>query len=230
MFGLDYILASHLVLASAGNDIKCVMKAAPEITVSAKGLDRPIDHTKTIRQLNAFKPFTGKSPYADDTQTYIQGLAKGGVNVQGQYQFGTETYPTLQMGCLYTTKIQVTISLDSSILIAKEYKKGTCQYKAVLEHELKHRAVDRELVNKYSTIIAKAANSTLKTLGYAQGPFPVAQIPAAQEKISATLSSVISQFGDKFSEERNKRQEQVDSLSEYERVHNLCKDWPQPVL
>lgn len=230
MFGLDYILASHLMLASATNDIKCHMKTVPEITVSAKGLDRGIDHTKSIRELNAFKPDVGASPYGDDSQTYIQGLAKGGVQVQGQYQFAGETYEGLGKGCLYVNKVNIVITLDSTIFIAREYAKGTCHYNAVLEHELKHKTVDREMVNKYSNIIVRAVNSTLKTIGYAHGPFDVSQRQAVQEKIGQTLESVISQFGNNFSTERDMRQSKVDTLAEYDRVHALCGQWPQPVL
>jgi len=173
---------------------------------------------------------TSPSPYEDDSKTYIQGLAKGGVDVSGQYQFGTETYPALAQGCIFTNKVQINITLDSTIFIAREYKKGTCHYNAVLQHELKHKAVDRELVNKYSNIIVKAVNNTLKTIGYAQGPFPASAMPAAQEKIGATLTNVVSQFGNNFSAERDKRQSNVDTLVEYDRVHALCKDWPDPVL
>ncbi len=230
MIGLEYIVASHLMLASAKDKIVCQMSSAPEITVSAKGLDRGIDHSKTIRQLNAFKPEISNSPYEEGAQTYIQGLAKGGVDIGGQYEFGTQIYPNQNMGCLYTNKVQITITLDSTIYIAREYPKGSCHYNAVLEHELKHTAVDRELVNKYSNIIVKAVNNTLKTIGYAQGPFDVAQMEAYRERVIKTLGGVISQFGNNFSVEREKRQSQVDTLAEYNRVHAICKDWPRPVL
>lgn len=230
MFGLDYLLASHLMLASSPITVKCIMKTVPEITVSAVGLDRGIDHTKSVRDLNAFKPQTSPSPYGMGADTYIQGLAKGGVSVQGQYQFSGHTYPSLSKGCLFVDKVNITITLDSSIMIAREYQKGTCFYNAVLEHEKKHRAVDRALVNKYSNIIVKAVNNTLKTIGYAQGPFDSSQKEAIQQKIGELLSSLLSQYGDNFSAEREKMQTNVDTLSEYNRVHALCKNWPQPQL
>lgn len=230
MFGLDYILASHLMLASTTPTVKCIMKTAPQITVSAVGLDRGIDHTKSVRDLNAFKPQTSPSPYGMGADTYIQGLAKGGVSVQGQYQFSGHEYPSLSQGCLFVDKVNITITLDSTIFIAREYKEGTCFYKAVLEHERKHRAVDRALVNKYSNIIVKAVNNTMKTIGYAQGPFDSSQKEAIQARIANVVGSILSQYGDNFSVERERMQTNVDTLTEYDRVHALCKDWPQPKL
>ncbi len=231
MIGLEYILASQMILAAANKPaMQCQMKVQPEISVVAKGLDRGIDHTKSIRQLNAFKPSVGPSPYGADAQTYLQGVARGGVSTTGQYQFGHETHTKLGQSCLYVNKVEIVITLDSAIYIASDYPKGTCHYNAVLEHEKKHVAVDRELVNKYSNIIVRAVNNTLKTIGYAQGPFPAAQLPAVQSKIDSYLSQIIGAYGQNFAAERQKLQGQVDTLAEYNRVHAKCKQWPEPVL
>lgn len=231
MFGLEYIVASQMMLASAGSPVMtCQMKVQPQITVVAKGLDRGINHTKSIRELNAFKPSVGPSPYGAEVETYLQGVASGGVSVTGQYEFGQETHTGLRQSCLYVNKVEITITLDSTIYIASEYPKGTCHYNAVLEHEKTHVAVDRELVNKYSNIIVKAVNNTLKTVGYAQGPFPANQMPEVQKKIDAYLSQIIGAYGKNFAAERNKRQGQVDTISEYNRVHAVCENWPKPKL
>ena len=78
--------------------------------------------------------------------------------------------------------------------------------------------------------MVKAVNNTLKSIGYAQGPFPAAQTPAVQAKIEAYLGQIVSQYANNFSMEREQLQGQVDTLQEYDRVHALCKDWPEPVL
>jgi hypothetical protein len=232
MFGLEYVLASQMMLAAATKTptVTCQMKEAPKINVIAKGLDRGIDHSRTVHQLNAFKPSVGPSPYGEDAETYLQGVARGGVSVDGQYRYGGETYNKLGVSCLYVKQVDLVVTLDSTIFIAKDYPKGTCHYNAVLAHEKRHVAVDTQLVNKYSNIMVKAVNNTLKSIGYAQGPFPAARIPAVQAKIEAYLGEIVSQYAKNFTMERDMLQGQVDTLAEYDRVHALCKDWPEPVL
>lgn len=226
MIGLDYLMAGHLLLADY--KVRCAMKAAPEITVSASGLDTVIDNSRTIQQLNAFKPMIGtKSPYGQNSQTHIEGLMHGGIGVGGDYMFSNETYPALNKVCMYVAKVNVKISIDPKIFIAKEYAPGTCHYNAVLEHEQKHVAVDKRLVNKYTNIIVKAVNNTLKQVGYSHGPYDASQLPALQKQISAIIESVIKQFSENMNKERQVLQQEVDTLKEYGRVDALCPDKPQ---
>lgn len=226
MIGLDYILASHLMLADY--KVKCELKAAPEITVSASGMDTIIDGSKSVAELNAFKPMIGtKSPYGQNTQTHIEGLMHGAIGVSGDYMFSTETYPELNKVCMYVAKVNVRISIDPKIFIAREYTPGSCHYNAVLGHEKKHVAVDKKIVNKYTNIIVKAVNNTLKQVGYAHGPYDVAQLPALQKQISGIIENVIKQFADNMNRERQVLQQEVDTLKEYGRVDALCADKPK---
>lgn len=228
MFGLEYIMAGHL-LTLAGYQIECTMKQAPEITVRAKGLETEIDTSKSIRDLNAFKPsIDTKSPYGEGVETHIEGMMHGQIGLRGGYMFATETYSELGKVCMYVSNVEVIFEVDPKIYIAREYTPGSCHYNAVLEHERKHVKVDRMIVNKYTNIVVKAVNNTLKKVGYVHGPYDVSQLPALQKQIGGIVDSVIEQFYKNMNAERKALQQQVDSLEEYRRVDSMCPDKPRP--
>jgi hypothetical protein len=222
-------LAGQLILAAGGNSaaggIECRMKTAPEITVRASGMDVVIDHSKSIAELNMFRPaLLTPSPYGKGVETHIEGLMHGRIGLTGGYMFSTETYPERGKVCLYVSKVDVNFAVDPKIYIAREYRPGTCHYNAVLEHEKKHVRVDRDIVNKYTKIIVRGVNSALKQVGYAHGPYDSAQLPALQKRISGIIESVIQQYAANMNAEREALQKKVDTIEEYRRVDAQCPD------
>lgn len=228
MLGLEYIAAGYLTLADV--KVKCESAAVPEITVRAVGIETVLDETKSIKELNAFKPVLGESPYGKGVDTHVEGLMHGKIGLDGRYQFSTRTYPSLKKVCMQVSQVEVVFTLDPKVYIAKEYPRGSCHYNAVLEHEKKHLRVDRDLVNKYSFITVKAINNTLKQVGYMHGPYDEAQLPALQKQIGGIIESVIGQFSENMNRERKVLQKQIDSLAEYERVDKVCPDKLRPDL
>jgi len=223
--GLDLVVASHLILA--GYTPQCVLKQAPEIMVRAKGVDREIDNTKSIKDLNTFKPMLNSAPLGTGDNVHVEGLTNGRIGMDATYEFSSETWPALSQTCLYVKKVTVVITLDPKIYVAREYAPGTCHYNAVLQHEMKHFRVDRDVVNKYSNIILQELNNTLKRVGYKQGPFPAAQTQPYQQSMGKLIATTISSLSDIMNQERQKRQAGVDTLEEYRRVDALCLDKPR---
>lgn len=220
MIGLDYLVAGYFHLAS-GN-ITCQLKQAPRIDISASDTSVRYDHTKYQTQLDQLGSDT-KSPYGKGVQTHVGGLMSGEVSVSQNIRIMQETYPSLNTGCLYIDSVKVNIHIKPTIYIAKEYSQNSCMYKAVMEHEKKHIAVDRKIVNKYTNLIVYGLDKALKKAGYAQGPFSTGRLPAEQKRIQDYTQAIVNAYAQQMTEERKKLQQDVDSLQEYNRVNNLCR-------
>lgn len=220
MIGLEYVMAGYLQLASAG--IECKLKKAPEITVSASDTSVRYDHSKSQAQLDNFENDT-VSPYGANVKTHVGGLMSGEVSVAQSTRMMQETWPHLNAGCLYIDSIKIKIHIKPTIYIAREYQKTGCMYHAIMEHEKKHIAVDRQIVNKYSALIAKGVDAALKKIGYAHGPFRLGELPARQDEIQKYAQAIVKQYSDQMTEERQRLQQAVDSLQEYERVQAQCR-------
>jgi len=224
LFGLDYVLAGYVELVAA-KPLKCTPLKAPQITVTASSTDITTDHSRSIAELSAPVPGAkrGKSPYDGMTNVFTEGLMLGSVKMPGQFGYQGQTFSNGQ-GCIHIDTINVRIEINPRIYIAREYKEGTCHYNAVMEHEQKHVAVERFIVNKYIQVVGDALKKNLDARGYVFGPIPAEQMKIAQQDLSNFLTAVIEPYAAKMSAEREKLQSEVDSLAEYQRVDKLCPD------
>jgi len=220
LIGLDYLVAGYFHLAAA--DIQCKLKKAPQIHVSASDTKVRYDHTKNQGQLDKLGTDT-VSPYGKEVTTHVGGLMSGEVSVAQNIRILTETFPSLNAGCLYIDSMNVEIHIDPTIYIAKEFPKDGCMYKAVMEHEKKHIKADRMIINKYTTIIIKGLDAALRKAGYSYGPYSTGQLPVRQKAIQEFTQTIVRDYSAKMSAERKKMQQEIDSLEEYERVNNSCR-------
>ena len=220
MIGLDYFVAGYLHLASAGN--LCSRQSEPKITVASSDTKIRYDGSKSQAELDNFK-YDTVSPYDKSLQTHVGGLMAGEVSVAQNIRIYQETYPRLNQGCLYIDAIKVDLHIKPVIYIASEYPKGSCMYNAVMEHEKKHIAVDRAIVGKYTGVITRGVRKALAKIGAAHGPFTQGQLKFEQEKLQTFVQDTIKQYSAQMSAERQKKQQDVDTLEEYERVQAKCR-------
>jgi len=220
LIGLDYLFAGYFHLASG--QIECQLRKAPQIHVAASDASVRYDHSKTQAELDNFENDT-ISPYGAEIRSHVGGLMAGEVSVTQSIRVMQENWQNLNQGCLYVDKIDVKIHIKPTIYIAREYDKAGCMYRAIMEHEKKHIMVDRMIVNKYTHIIVKGLNEAIKKIGYAQGPFPINQLEARQKGVQQYAQAVLRQYSEQMSEERQRLQQNVDTLEEYERVQAQCR-------
>lgn len=220
MIGLDYIMAGYVHLA-AGN-IKCELKKTPELAVSATDTALKIDNSKSQGELNNFDIDT-VSPYGREAKVHVGGLMSGEIKTSSNVSIMSETYPSLNAACLMINKITVKIHVDPTIYIAREYKKGSCMYGSVLQHEQKHVRIDRLLVNKYAGLMAKALDTEFKKGGYTFGPLPAHNIDEEQKRIGHVANTIVKDLSHKMNEERRVKQQAIDSIEEYNYVSSICR-------
>lgn len=224
MIGIDVIAASGL-LALTANPVTCTVPKAPVITVRPV-TDRPrrID-SRSIAQLGRQKADT-ISPYGRNVEQMIFGLHVGSLKLSASTQIGYRVYELLEVSCLYYNAVNIEIRLSPAIYVVKEFKPGSCAHDAVLAHEKKHAAVDREIVNKYAPRIGAEVQKAINAAG-ALGPYPLADMKPASDRMIRHVQTAIALLELQMTEEQARRQQAVDSLEEYERVsrhiREVCK-------
>ncbi len=221
--GLDYILAGYVELVAAQKSIVCQPIRAPEITVTASSTKMEADHSRSIAELSTPIPGVkrGASPYGDGVPVMTEGLMLGSVKMPGNFSFITQKNANGQ-GCIHIDKVNVRIEINPKIYIAREYVPGTCYYNAIMEHEKKHVAVERFIVDKYTRVIGEVLKKNIDARGYVFGPFPAQHMDIAKNDLSKFLSAVVEPYAKRMEAERERLQSEVDSLAEYERVQRMC--------
>lgn len=224
LFGLDLIMAGVLSLSPTPvvAQVECHAKVAPKISVLPSKSNVQYDFTKTKPELNNIDVDT-VSPYGPNHKTYVSGLMSGSIKVENQVSFMMEEYEQLGLGCIYLRTIEVNIHIDPTVFIAKEYPPGSCMHEAVLGHEHKHVREDQLIVNKYANLIGQAMASVVNAQGPAFGPFEKSKLPLVQKNLQESLNSVVKKYNDKMNQERQRRQQAIDSLEEYESIGSHCK-------
>ena len=202
-------------------DVRCSVPKAPTIRVLPRTADIKYDYSKTSAQLTSRGSDT-VNPYAANLDTTTGGLRSDAPQIKSNIRMGTESYPTLKVGCMWYDSVTVEIDLAPTIYIAKEYQKEPCK-SAIVGHEIKHVSVDREVMNKYAAEIGKAIQTAVNQAG-AMGPFHTDKMSEYQDTYIRHVQSAIDSQELLLTKEMRMRQGQVDSLQEYERVSKTCKD------
>jgi len=180
------------------------------------------DSSKSQSQLSNM-PIDTKSPYSSHVATKVGGLMRGGLEVTTDINISALNSPFYKQSCLWVRDIKINININPTIFIASEYKKGSCMYNAVMQHELKHIQVDRDIANKYQDQLRSMASSVAQKIGIV-GPKSTLESKLTHKKIVQYIETHMAMVNDKMYAERRALQQNVDTLEEYERVQAQCRN------
>ncbi len=199
----------------------CQPNVAPRITIKPSTDNISYNYTLSEKQLNSFSIDT-KNPYGGNVITDVGGLMKGGIQTEQKMTFGTMANRNTREVCYWYNTIDVKIHISPTIYIANKFPKGSCMFNAIMQHEEKHVIVDREIVNKYAIIIGKALKDEIAAARI-YGPVADTKESLLGDKMRGRMKQILDTTTRQMSAERQKRQQEVDSLKEYERVNHQCK-------
>lgn len=202
------------------NGAWCKASRAPRVHIDTSTDQISWDFTKSEKQLNKFEIDT-VNPYGSNVITDVGGLMQGGIELKESMRLSTLTHKGLNQICYWYDTITVSLHIKPTIFIAKEFPRNTCRHNAIKQHELTHVKVDREIVNKYASLIGKAMQQELDRQ-FVYGPYMVSQSGQVEAYLKGRIENILKSYSKKMDEERKTRQQAVDSLKEYERVNNLC--------
>lgn len=199
----------------------CTSVQSPQIRVKTDTDNIQYDFSRSEKDLNSFSIDT-VNPYGDNVITDVGGLMQGRINVNQRMKYGTLTNTKTSEICYWYTEITVSLHISPTIFVAKEFPKGSCKHKAILDHEHQHVVIDREIVNKYAKIIGDSLYQEVSARGVF-GPVPLSKSAQLEDQLKKRMEKLLTQYSEKINEERRIRQQALDSLSEYERVNKACQ-------
>ncbi|WP_162801081.1 hypothetical protein [Azospirillum brasilense] len=174
------------------------------------------DYSQSIRQL-AQKP--GRRPVAGRTaNSHTLGLAA--IQYNQQWQAGVMT-ASLGQGryCGAAQTLTVTFGYDErTVYVARELPQGSCIHGEVLAHEMRHVAVDEQLLREYVPVLKRRLEDVVGRSRPVQGRSERQVMAAIEQPIKAAMRQLMDEFG----RERNARQARIDTPAEYERIGQSC--------
>ncbi len=219
MIGIDPLtISSLLILAGAST---CPKQEATKINIIPYTAKVKYDYHQSLKRIQRYSTDT-VDPYGFHGQTITQGFMKGQIELRQRIKFGQIKNKRSGIGCVWYNEITVNINIDPTIVIAKELYRDKCMRKAILDHELKHVRVDREIVNKYAKIMGEKLMVALKSRGFSAGPFELRRMKEVTSKMQRVVQQILELEYKKLGIEREERQREVDSLNEYNEVDSKC--------
>lgn len=230
MTGLDIAFAAMLGLQAANPavipvvEMTCEAQPMPEINVVWSSDTISYDNSKTQDQLSKM-PIDTKSPYSSHVVTKVGGLMQGGLEVTTNMNISKISNPLLKQNCLWLKEIRIELHINPTIFIAKEYPKDSCMFNAVLEHEMKHIKVDREIAIAYQEQLRSMAGAIAQQIGVV-GPKHDIEVGITHKKIIRYVEDNMTKVTEFMYAQRRKVQQMVDTFEEYERVQKKCGRGP----
>jgi hypothetical protein len=193
-------------------------QGSPEISYDiALDIDSPkarLHHDRGIAELGrmAFHGPGGK----------ILGLANAGLDFGWRVEF--EWRPEGEAFCFWVRRTELTIQHPTpDIYVAREYRRGTCPYRAVLAHEQQHIRTSRELINRYIPRLRWVLTSLRIPTG--QRPVLVGSPEEAKSEVRALMKDLAEPLFREMAKALRAAQAKIDSPASYKRLFKQCKRW-----
>ncbi|WP_193368314.1 hypothetical protein [Pelagibius marinus] len=194
---------------------------APTVEISISAPEFEVDHSLSRKELE--RHAAEEYGHARAEGSAVFGLTAGRAHSQLFVHTLTEKRQSGQR-CVWPSRLVATLAYDGpiAVYVAREYRRGSCQYKAVLAHEMEHVAVLREALQDYKQKLEEALRQALD-----RGLFPYTGRDGALLKVRAE-----SYFEAPFREalaaaerERDRRNAALDTPESYRRTRAVCRSW-----
>ena len=152
----------------------------------------------------------------------VLGLGGGAYGLKSRMKFKIKKQGSL--ACVSLDSVEGQFVAYPSIMIARNFPKGTCEYNAVMGHEKKHV---RTLLNFQREYAPKFKSRLKKIIRYNKEPkiASISQIEQAQAQIQDNIMRGIEEYFEQIKPVVSARQKAIDSPEEYARVKKLCTRW-----
>ncbi|MBL8701528.1 MAG: hypothetical protein JNK67_24325 [Alphaproteobacteria bacterium] len=203
---------------AAAQALDCPQKP-PQITIEIVSPKPRIDRSRTREKL------TRESAERPPGDVHTLGLysALWSMTASREVASLVESGGRENRGCAWLDKVAIRVEARPRLIyLARELQPRTCRYAAVLAHERKHVAVD-------DAVLAEAAGALSARLADAladlRTPAPVrlTGLDELRRRFIDESESRINAMWQAITDERNRRQRDIDSPEEYARVEAECR-------
>lgn len=162
--------------------------------------------------------------HSGGTGSRTLGVAGGNVGVK----FVTHFKPIPQRGsklyCLQVKKIEATFYAQPVVQIAKNFKRGTCEYHKVLTHENEHVDTLKKAHRYHLPFFRKHLRVTSKDLPTLE-PVSIQGMKEQKQLVVDTINADLSEFMQEIERDVAERQARLDTAKEYQKVWSRCNNW-----
>ncbi len=126
--------------------------------------------------------------------------------------------------CFWVRRTELAIRHPSpDIYVAREYRRGSCPYRAILAHERQHMNTSRAQINRFLPRLRWVLTSLRIPTG--DRPIFVTSAEAAKTEIRALMKELAESLFREIGQALRAAQAKLDSPASYRRLRKACKNW-----
>ncbi|MZR29386.1 hypothetical protein [Sneathiella litorea] len=207
-------------VVQASTDKECLATwQEPAVTIEIVNAKPALEHGKSSDQIERVAK---KSGYAKSTRhASLLGLTSSIISPK----LGAATkYKLIAPGeyCLRLDRVTLSFGVrKTDIYIDRKYHKGTCAYKAILDHELKHVRINEQLIAEYVPKIKRE----LKERAAGIQPYHTKNPKRAGRSIANRLLLELDPMLEEFNVVRMQANDVIDTQESYAATQAMCSDW-----
>jgi hypothetical protein len=212
-------IAAAYVLAAF---FSCDPRAAPAVHFNYVEKDPSFVTDRATEDLRSLGPTLPNVNMADFPIT--SGIAQGKTELQTSMDFTTQK-TLFGSYCLWPDAIEVTLTYEAQVYIARNYAPTSCRFALTREHEMRHVQTDEDVLRQFLPELKKDAEDRAAKME-AKGPFDAGQVETMKNLVMDTYRDGLTRELDKLDAERTRRQQQIDTPQEYTRLSAACPGEP----
>lgn len=220
-----FLALSLLILPVASRADDCPRTPYASVTVSTKQ-----DYPQTVTSVNiaGLQGLRGgQDSAATDGREHVP---LGLTSAQTQYQIQLKAQVAqLHDGtyCVAFRDVDVEYEFkNTTVYIANEIPPYSCVYNEVMNHEQRHVSVDAQLLREWQFRLQQDTEYAVRNQGTLRGP----NQQQLMEQLKANLREALRSTSESLMAERKRRQSQVDTRMEYDRVSRSCNGAAQDIV
>lgn len=194
---------------------------AATVEVSAAPPEIEFDHSLSKRELARLAAEEYGHVHAEGSAVF--GLTAGRVHARLSVHSLTEKRSGGQR-CGWPSRVVATVGFDGPIAVhvAREYARGSCQHKAILDHEMEHVAVLEGAIADYEQRLRKALQ---RALDKGRFPFTGQDTKKVQAKVERHFEAAFKDAVAAAERERDRLNALIDTPESYRRTRDRCRSW-----
>lgn len=124
--------------------------------------------------------------------------------------------------CVYLEDVEADFGFDRvDVYVGQEYRRGTCEYRTILDHENEHVAINNTVVRSYAPKVRQAIERELRKMKPIFTPTVRTGARRAVEDIRQRMAPIMKAF----QAEQRRRNGAIDTDTNYGALQELCLDW-----
>jgi hypothetical protein len=197
-------------------------RTAPKVTIIMDPATVSYRNDLTQAQLTELSSKQRRTNYGGNRKMITVGLtrAEGGYEVRSSSQI----YPLRNKTqyCGWLSSVEVRLYFKSMLVnVASDYRPGSCEYTAVIDHENKHVAIYRRNMDVY----ARRVKAELERAVARFGPASASSQQGVAQQFMNEAGRYIKPLLDEMHDQAERDHANLDSPESYKYSQGLCKGW-----